>query len=42
VGKTRSIDPSRVVPGDVLIVGPGDQFLVDGQVVGAGRMVLDA
>lgn len=40
-GKARSIDPNRVVSGDVLIVGPGDQFLVDGQAVGAGRMVVD-
>jgi magnesium-transporting ATPase (P-type) len=40
-GKTRSIDPSRVVPGDVLIAGPGDQFLVDGQAVGTGQMVVD-
>ncbi len=40
--KARSIDPNRVVPGDVLIVGPGDQFLVDGQAVGPGRMVVDA
>jgi magnesium-transporting ATPase (P-type) len=41
-GKARSIDPDRVVPGDVLIVGPGDQFLVDGQAVGDGRMVVDS
>ena len=40
-GKTRSIDPDRVVAGDVLIVGPGDQFLVDGRVTGPGRMVVD-
>jgi magnesium-transporting ATPase (P-type) len=40
-GKTRSIDPNRVVPGDVLVAGPGDQFLVDGQAVGTGRMVVD-
>ncbi|MGD8904843.1 MAG: hypothetical protein PVI67_14865, partial [Anaerolineae bacterium] len=39
--KTRSIDPDRIVPGDVLIVGPGDQFLVDGQVAGGGQMVVD-
>ncbi len=41
-GKARSIDPDRVVPGDVLIVGPGDQFMVDGQAVGTGQMVVDA
>ena len=40
-GKTRSIDPSRVVPGDILVAGPGDQFLVDGQAVGTGQMVVD-
>jgi magnesium-transporting ATPase (P-type) len=40
-GQTRSIDPDRIVPGDVLIVGPGDQFLVDGQVAGDGQMVVD-
>jgi magnesium-transporting ATPase (P-type) len=40
-GRARSIDPDRVVPGDLLLVGPGDQFLVDGKVVGAGRMVVD-
>jgi magnesium-transporting ATPase (P-type) len=39
--KTRSIDPNRIVCGDVLIVGPGDQFLVDGQAVGDGQMVVD-
>jgi magnesium-transporting ATPase (P-type) len=41
-GRTRSIDPNQVVPGDVLFVGPGDQFLVDGQAFGPGRMVVDA
>ena len=40
-GNTRSIDPNQVVPGDVLIAGPGDQFLVDGQAVGTGQMVVD-
>jgi len=40
-GKARSIDPNQVVPGDVLLVGPGDQFLVDGEVVGGGQMVVD-
>ena len=41
-GKARSIDTSHVVRGDVLIVGPGDQLPVDGQVVGAGRVTVDA
>jgi magnesium-transporting ATPase (P-type) len=41
-GRPRSIDPNRIVPGDVLVVGPGDQFVVDGQVVGPGRIVVDA
>ncbi len=40
-GKVRSINPNQVVPGDVLLVGPGDQFLVDGQVVGGNQMVVD-
>ena len=39
-GSPRSIDPSRLVPGDVLLVGPGDQVLVDGEVVGPGRLVV--
>ena len=41
-GRTRSIEPNRVVRGDVLVAGPGDQFLVDGQAVGTGQMVVDA
>jgi len=41
-GKARNIDTSHVVRGDVLIVGPGDQLPVDGQVVGAGRVTVDA
>jgi magnesium-transporting ATPase (P-type) len=40
-GKTRSVDPNHIVPGDVLIVGPGDQCLADGEAVGSGRMVVD-
>ena len=40
-GRPRSIDPNRIVPGDVLVVGPGDQFVVDGQIVGPGRIVVD-
>ena len=35
-GVVRSIDPGQVVRGDVLVVGPGDQILADGQVLGTG------
>jgi magnesium-transporting ATPase (P-type) len=37
----RSVDPSALVRGDVVVVGPGDQLMVDGQVVGDGHMVVD-
>jgi len=40
-GKVRSIDPSAVVVGDALAVGPGDQILADGKVIGDGEMVVD-
>lgn len=40
-GRVRSIDPSEVVRGDVLVVGPGDQVLADGQVRGEGQIVVD-
>lgn len=39
--KARSIDPSQIVVGDLLVAGPGDQFLVDGEVVGEGQFVVD-
>jgi magnesium-transporting ATPase (P-type) len=39
--KIRSIDPSGIVRGDMLIVGPGDQLLVDGEVVGEGKILVD-
>ena len=32
-GKAKSIDPSEIVKGDVLVVGPGDQFMVDGELI---------
>jgi magnesium-transporting ATPase (P-type) len=40
-GKANSIDPSAIVVGDILVLGPGDQVLVDGQVVGEGEMLVD-
>ncbi len=39
-GKVRSIDPSELVLGDALVIGPGDQVLVDGQVL-EGQLVVD-
>ncbi len=39
--RARSIDPSEIVLGDVLVVGPGDLLWVDGEVLGDGEMVLD-
>jgi magnesium-transporting ATPase (P-type) len=40
-GMVRSIDPSQIVRGDILVVGPGDQILVDGRVLGEGQIVVD-
>jgi cation-transporting ATPase E len=40
-GQEKSVDPSEIVLGDVLIVRPGDQIVVDGQVVGDGRIEVD-
>jgi len=40
-GALRNIDPSEIVRGDILLAQPGDQILVDGSVVGNGRMEVD-
>lgn len=37
----KVIDPSQVVLGDVLSVGPGDQIVVDGTVIGDGLLDAD-
>ncbi len=37
----REIDPAHVVLGDLLRVQPGDQVVVDGPMVGEGRMEID-
>jgi cation-transporting ATPase E len=40
-GQERTIDPNDVVLDDVLVARPGDQIVVDGEVVGEGRAELD-
>jgi cation-transporting P-type ATPase E len=40
-GQERVIDPEEVVLGDLLIAGPGDQFLVDGEVASDGVSSVD-
>ena len=40
-GLERVIDPNEIVLGDILVVHPGDQIVVDGSVIGAGVMKVD-
>ena len=40
-GREQSVDPSALVLGDLLIVRPGDQIVLDGTVVRGGRMEVD-
>ena len=40
-GREQSVDPGEIVRGDLLGVGPGDQIVVDGTVVGDGTMEVD-
>src|SRR5215210_6173643 len=37
-GREQTIDPGEIVRGDILMVAPGDQNVVDGAVVGDGTM----
>lgn len=39
--KVRSIDPNEIVKGDIVVIGPGDQVFVDGEIVGKGQVVVD-
>ncbi|NEP85585.1 MAG: HAD-IC family P-type ATPase [Okeania sp. SIO2C2] len=39
--KQQNIDPSEIVVGDILVAQAGDQIVVDGQVVGEGRIEVD-
>jgi cation-transporting ATPase E len=40
-GQEKVIDPTEVVLGDILIARPGDQIVVDGVVVGDGKIDVD-
>jgi cation-transporting ATPase E len=40
-GKEQVIDPSEVVMGDILVVGQGDQVVVDGVVIGDAKIDVD-
>lgn len=40
-GREKHIDPSEIVIGDLLTLCTGDQIVVDGQVVGEGRIEVD-
>ncbi len=40
-GQERLIDPGDIVVGDLLVVRPGDQIVVDGSVVDSGRLEVD-
>ena len=40
-GRLQDVDPAQVVLGDILYVHAGDQVVVDGPMVGKGRMEID-
>jgi cation-transporting P-type ATPase E len=40
-GHEKEVDPNEIVIGDLLVVRPGDQIVVDGTVVGDGEITLD-
>jgi cation-transporting ATPase E len=40
-GQEKIVDPTEVVLGDILVVRSGDQVVVDGKVVGEGKMDVD-
>ncbi len=40
-GHERAVDPSEIVMGDIVVARPGDQIVVDGQVIGNGHIDVD-
>ncbi len=40
-GRVRSIDPDGVVEGDAVVIGPGDQTVVDGKLIASENLVVD-
>ncbi|MBN1201171.1 MAG: HAD-IC family P-type ATPase [Anaerolineae bacterium] len=40
-GQEQQIDPAEVVLGDALVIRPGDQIVVDGRLISAGRVDVD-
>ncbi len=37
----KAIDPNRIVPGDAVVIGPGDQLFVDGTLIGNSSLRVD-
>jgi len=40
-GKVQSIDPNLLVPGDALVIGPGDRLLVDGHMIAGTEVIVE-
>jgi cation-transporting ATPase E len=40
-GRETHIDPAEIVLDDILLIRPGDQIVVDGEIVGPGRIEVD-
>jgi magnesium-transporting ATPase (P-type) len=39
--RIKSVELADIVPGDLLVIGPGDQILVDGEIIGEGEILVD-
>lgn len=40
-GQEKEVDPAELVVGDIVVVRPGDQIVIDGAVIGKGRLEVD-